>query len=199
MRRKEIATRLAIGAGRAQLLRQLVVENVLIGSAGGIADALLGAAILRTLTVISLDRFPRASEVHIDGAVVLAALGISVVVGVLMGFLPLASVLRVSLSSVLHDDSRTGTGGLRTRRLRQARSRCSFRSWESMVFFRILVTLHRREIGIRIALGSTGAGVVKLVLRQGLALLAVGLAVGFTGAVHVTKSCHKSNLFRSAS
>src|SRR5437773_6159983 len=120
MRRKEIATRLAIGAGRAQLLRQLVVENVLIGSAGGIADALLGAAILRTLTVISLDRFPRASEVHIDGAVVLAALGISVVVGVLMGFLPLASVLRVSLSSVLHDDSRTGTGGLRTRRLRQA-------------------------------------------------------------------------------
>src|SRR5437879_13409200 len=127
MRRKEIATRLAIGAGRAQLLRQLVVENVLIGSAGGIADALLGAAILRTLTVISLDRFPRASEVHIDGAVVLAALGISVVVGVLMGFLPLAtlaSVLRVSLSSVLHDDSRTGTGGLRTRRLRQARSRC---------------------------------------------------------------------------
>ena len=182
MRRKEIATRLAIGAGRAQLLRQLVVENVLIGSAGGIADALLGAAILRTLTVISLDRFPRASEVHIDGAVVL----------VVPGGRPASLV-------VLHDDSRTGTGGLRTRRLRQARSRCSFRSWESMVFFRILVTLHRREIGIRIALGSTGAGVVKLVLRQGLALLAVGLAVGFTGAVHVTKSCHKSNLFRSAS
>jgi putative ABC transport system permease protein len=97
MRRKEIATRLAIGAGRAQLLRQLVVENVLIGSAGGIAGVLLGAAILRMLTVIGLDRFPRASEVHIDGAVVLAALGMSVVVGVVMGFLPLASVLRIWL------------------------------------------------------------------------------------------------------
>jgi len=121
MRRKEIATRLAIGAGRAQILRQLVVENVLIGSAGGIAGVLLGAAILRMLTVIGLDCFPRASEVHIDGAVVLAALGMSVVVGVVMGFLPLASVLRVSLSSVLHDDSRTSTDGLRTRRLRHPR------------------------------------------------------------------------------
>jgi putative ABC transport system permease protein len=51
-----------------------------------------------------------------------------------------------------------------------------------------LVTLRRREIGIRIALGSTGAGVVKLVLQEGSVLLAVGLVVGFTGAVTLRKA-----------
>ena len=45
----------------------------------------------------------------------------------------------------------------------------------------------RREIAIRVALGSTGAGVVTLVLRQGLVLVAIGLAAGFVGAAGLQK------------
>jgi len=50
-----------------------------------------------------------------------------------------------------------------------------------------LVAQRRREIAIRVALGSTGAGVVTLVLRQGLVLVAIGLAAGFVGAAGLQK------------
>ena len=119
VRGKEIATRLALGAGRAQLSRQLIVENVLVAGAGGIAGVLLGTALLRAVAAIGLDRFPRAHEVRIDGTVVIVALGLAVVVGVLVGLVPIASTFKVNLSGMLRDGSRTGTSGARTRRLRQ--------------------------------------------------------------------------------
>ncbi len=119
LRRKELATRLALGAGRAQLTRQSIVENVLLASTGGLAGVALGAALLRALTTVGLDRLPRAQEVHIDLTVVLAALAAAVLVGVSIGFLPLAQFFKVSLTSVLHENSRTGTGGRRARQVRQ--------------------------------------------------------------------------------
>ena len=119
VRGKEIATRLALGAGRAQVARQLIVENVLVAAAGGVAGVLLGTVLLRFLATIGLDRFPRAYEVRIDGAVILVALGLAITVGGLIGLAPLVSVFKVNLSGMLHDGNRTGTSGARTRRLRQ--------------------------------------------------------------------------------
>ena len=119
VRGKEIATRLALGAGRARLSRQLVVENVLVTGAGGIAGVLLGTALLRAVAMIGLDRFPRAQEVRIDATVIVVALGLAVAVGVLVGLVPLASAFRVNLSGMLRDGGRTGTSGARTHRLRQ--------------------------------------------------------------------------------
>jgi predicted permease len=120
VRSKEIATRLALGASRAQIARQSIVENVLVAGAGGIAGVLLGIALLRELAVIGLDRFPRANEVRIDGTVMLVSLGLPVAMGVLVGLVPLAGAFKVSLSGMLREGSRTGTSGMRTRRLRQA-------------------------------------------------------------------------------
>ena len=119
VRGKEIATRLALGAGRGQLARQLVVENVLVAGAGGIAGVLLGRAFLRAVAMVGLDRFPRAQEVRIDGTVILVALGLAVAVGALVGLVPIASGFKVNLSAMLRDGSRTGTSGARTRRFRQ--------------------------------------------------------------------------------
>jgi predicted permease len=119
VRGKEIATRLALGAGRARIARQSIVENVLVAGAGGIAGVLLGVALLRAVAAIGLDQFPRAYEVRIDTTVVLVSLGLAVAMGVLLGLVPIASAFKVNLSGVLRDSSRTGTSGVRTRRLRQ--------------------------------------------------------------------------------
>jgi predicted permease len=118
-RSKEIATRLALGAGRTQIARQTIVENVLLAGAGGIAGVLLGRALLRAVAATGFGQFPRADEVRIDGTVVLVSLALAVVVGVLVGLVPLASAFKINLTSTLRDSGRTGTGGVRTRRLRQ--------------------------------------------------------------------------------
>ena len=120
VRSKEVATRLALGAGRTQLSRQLIVENVLLAGAGGIAGVLLGTALLRALATIGLEQFPRAYEVRIDGTVILVSLGLALAVGVLVGLVPLASAFKVNLSGMLRDGGRTGTSGARTHRLRQS-------------------------------------------------------------------------------
>ena len=51
-----------------------------------------------------------------------------------------------------------------------------------------LVTQRRREIGIRVALGSTGAGIVKLVMREGLVLVGAGLFLGIAGAAALSRA-----------
>jgi predicted permease len=119
VRGKEVATRLALGAGRAQLSRQLVVENVLVAGTGGVAGVLLGAALLRAVAALGLDRFPRADEVRIGGTVILVALGLAVLVGALVGLVPVTAAFKVNLSSMLREGGRTGTGGVQSRRLRQ--------------------------------------------------------------------------------
>jgi putative ABC transport system permease protein len=117
-RRKEIATRLAIGASRAQIGRQLIVENGLLSFAGGVIGLALGQGSLAALSVAGLDRFPRAYEVHIDWIVVLVGLGIAVALGVFVALAPLASVFKVDVDSMLRSATRTGGTGIPARRLR---------------------------------------------------------------------------------
>jgi predicted permease len=119
-RGKELATRLALGASRAQLSRQLIVENVLLAGAGGVVGALLATPLLRAVAAIGLDSFPRAQEVRLDGRVILVALGLAVAVGVLVGLVPIAGALKLNLNTMLREGSRTGTSSARTGRLRQA-------------------------------------------------------------------------------
>jgi len=119
MRRKQIATRIALGASRGQLVRQLILENLglaLLGGAGGIA---LGAGVLRGLNAIGLEHFPRANEVRMDGTAVLVALGLSLAAGLFVGLFPLAGISKIGISDALHEESRTGTGGKKSRRVRQ--------------------------------------------------------------------------------
>jgi predicted permease len=119
LRRKEIATRIALGAGRLQLMRQLILENVGLALIGGVGGIVLGAGLLRTLSVIGLEHMPRAGEVHMDGAVILVSLGLSIVAGLFVGLFPVLSASKIGINDALHEDSRTGTTGKKTRSVRQ--------------------------------------------------------------------------------
>ncbi len=120
LRGKEFATRLALGATRAQIARQVIGENVLICAVGGVAGIGLGALLLQSMNAIGLKQLPRVDEVRIDTPVIAVALALAIAAGVLVGLIPLARVLRANLNDSLRQDTRTGTGGTGSRRIRQA-------------------------------------------------------------------------------
>ncbi len=118
-RRKEFATRLALGAGAGRLVRQLVTESVVVAIAGGAAGAALGAGLLSALAHNGIETLPRAGEVRVDGLVVLAMLATAALVGIVIGLIPSVQVIRARVNEVLREESRSGTGGRRARRVRQ--------------------------------------------------------------------------------
>jgi predicted permease len=119
LRRKEMATRIALGAGRAHLVRQLILENLGLALLGGVGGIALGAVLLRTLNAIGLEHFPRAAEVQLDGRVVLVSLGLSLAAGLFVGLFPLAGISKIGINDALHEESRTGTTGKKSRGVRQ--------------------------------------------------------------------------------
>ncbi|MEX2262635.1 MAG: ABC transporter permease [Bryobacteraceae bacterium] len=118
-RRKEIATRLALGAGGLHLTRQLTMENLVVASFGGLIGVFGGTALLRTSAALGIDRLPRSGEVRIDGFVILVSVGLAVGLCLIVGLLPLVQNLRVGLSPALHEASRGGTDGVRWRLVRR--------------------------------------------------------------------------------
>jgi predicted permease len=119
LRRKELATRIALGAGRVQLMRQLLLENLGLALLGGVGGVALGTGLLRALNAIGLEHFPRAGEVRMDGTVILVSLALSLAAGLFVGLFPLASISKIGISGALHEDSRTGTTGKKSRSVRQ--------------------------------------------------------------------------------
>ena len=113
-RKRELAVRAAIGAGRARLLRQLVTESTMIALAGG-ALGIGIAALSRRFLVSFASRFtPRAAEISIDGRVLLFTLLVSLVTGIVFGALPALRGTR-DLGAALKDsdEGRAAAGGSR--------------------------------------------------------------------------------------
>lgn len=119
LRMKELSTRLAIGGARSQVGRQLVIESLILTLIGGAAGIVTGLGMLGALSTIRLELIPRASEIHMDFTVVAAALVVSLLAGICIALFPIAHLFRVNLSNVLHEESRTGTGGRRAQAVRR--------------------------------------------------------------------------------
>jgi predicted permease len=119
-RLKELVTRLALGAGRAQVGRQLVVESVVLTLIAAAAGLALGAVALRTLGALDLEDLPYGSGIGIDGTVILFVVLLSTAIGVGMGLVPLARVLGTNLTLVLREEGRSTSGGRGARALRRS-------------------------------------------------------------------------------
>jgi macrolide transport system ATP-binding/permease protein len=116
-RRKEIAVRLAIGAGRGRLIRQLLTESITLSIAGGAVGMFLAWWIINlAMTFRPAMDFPLTIDVGLDWRVLLFCLGLSLVTGILFGLVPALQATKAGLITSLRDD--TSASGFRRSRLR---------------------------------------------------------------------------------
>jgi putative ABC transport system permease protein len=114
-RRREIAIRAAVGAGRGRIIRQLLTESVLLSFAGAAIGALLGVVGIRALLSVNTANLPRVglegSLVVLDWRVLAFTVLIAVATGLLFGLIPALQTSRPDLSSTLKESAgRSGTG-----------------------------------------------------------------------------------------
>jgi predicted permease len=119
-RLKELATRLALGAGRWRVGRQLVTESVLLTLVSAAAGLLVGYGALQLLGTLNIQELPRGGEIRLDGVVVAYTVGVAAVIGFVIGLIPVVAVLPANLSVVLREEGRSGTSGRGARTLRRA-------------------------------------------------------------------------------
>jgi predicted permease len=119
-RLKELATRLALGAGKWRVARQLVTESVILTMVAAAAGLIVGYAALQLLGSLNIQELPRGEEIRLDGVVVAYTLGVAALIGLVLGMIPVANVLPANLTIVLREEGRTGTSGRGARTLRRA-------------------------------------------------------------------------------
>jgi len=100
-RAREFAVRAAVGAGRERIVRQLLTENLLLASLGGALGVVFAASSLSSIRHVTFIDLPRAGEIRIDAAVPGFAAVLSIVTGILFGFVPALTASRPDLAGVL--------------------------------------------------------------------------------------------------
>jgi len=119
-RTREMATRHAIGGDLARLMRQILTETTLLALVGGAAGVLVGWWLLRSVALLNLDQLPRGYEIGLDGVSIAAILGLTLLVGVLLGLAPALRLPRMNLNVELREETRGGTAGRRANLARAA-------------------------------------------------------------------------------
>ena len=117
VRAREMAVRVALGAGRWQIFRQLLVESIVlatIGAAAGVFVAWLGLTLMLRAGASEL---PRLGEAGLDRTVLLFTLGATIATGLLVGFAPALRLARTDVKSLMNEAGRGMAGGRATHRL----------------------------------------------------------------------------------
>jgi putative ABC transport system permease protein len=112
-RQKEIAVRIAVGAGRARLLRQLMTESLALSVVGGAAGLALAKAAVRSMNASLPPNLLPVPAISVDFGVLLFGLAITVATGLLFGMAPTWQALRTDLNSVLKEGGRSSAGSAR--------------------------------------------------------------------------------------
>src|SRR5262249_16527616 len=114
-RQTESAVRLALGAGRWRIIRQLLSENLLIAALGGAGGLLLGSWMLQGLLALAPAGIPQLSRVELNNGVLLFTLGLAVLTNLLVGMLHAWQASNTDLQTTLKDGGRLTTGASRDR------------------------------------------------------------------------------------
>ena len=116
VRRREVAVRAALGAGRGHIVSQLLTESVLLASAGAAAGLAVAWAGLKVVITLRPANLPRLEETTLDGTVLMFTAALAIATGILFGLLPALQLSRPDVTGILKDGGRAGTAG-RSRQL----------------------------------------------------------------------------------
>jgi putative ABC transport system permease protein len=119
-RRREISVRLALGATGATVLRQSLVESLLLSISGGLLGLVLAWVALRVGVSFLPETLPRVSSIGLDWQVIAFALGLALLTGFLCGLIPALAAARTGVNEALKEGGRTGTSGSGHASLRSA-------------------------------------------------------------------------------
>ena len=117
-RQKEMAVRIAIGAGRARIIRQMVIESLVLACLGGAAGLLLAMWSVSLLSSTAVAGLPRAQGIEVDWPVAVFTLALSVITGLVFGAVPAWQATRFDIRESLNEESRGGSSSTRHRRMR---------------------------------------------------------------------------------
>jgi predicted permease len=113
-RSREFAIRMALGATRRRIMRQLLTESILLSAAGGVLGLLFAAWAAKAALAVIPETVPRTSEIGIDGRVLVFTFAISILVGIVFGVVPALKTSRPDLHRSLKEGGR-GSSGTRAR------------------------------------------------------------------------------------
>jgi predicted permease len=117
-RRRELSVRLALGASGAIILRQSLIEALVLSVGGGIVGLAIAAALLKVGVSLLPESLPRVSAIALDWKVAGFALVLALFTGLLCGIIPAISASRTGVNNGLKEGGRTGTAGVGQARLR---------------------------------------------------------------------------------
>jgi putative ABC transport system permease protein len=119
-REREMAIRVALGAGRWRLLRQMLTESVLLALAGAAVGSFLSVWGLELLKQIGARTIPRLAEVNVDLGVMIVTAVVAVGTGILFGLIPALASAKPELTESLKEGGRSATTGTRTNQVRNS-------------------------------------------------------------------------------
>jgi len=130
VRLKELATRLALGAGTWRVARQVAIEHVMLALGSALAGIGIGFAALRAMNTINLEELPRARDISLDAVIVVYTVAAAAAIGLVLGLIPVAATIGANVLTVLREEGRSATVGRGAQSLRRvlvvAQVACAF-------------------------------------------------------------------------